>query len=1799
LIPHGNVDHRADIYALGVMIYQMVTGQLPAWRMEAAVGKGGCGRALGQNRLPRLQTDPSDRYASVSEIKTDISSIPLVGKERSAGTPARLASSGGAAAKNSEADKSVRAPVKSPPATLRVAMRSGRATLLMGLVAGAAALTLGVIFMMKKPVPANSEPQIAESMPAPARDASDAAVPRPHVTASSIQWQKANWTEEDLKKKTIMADGEWARIGEKAGAANGWRIGANGQTVAFKDGVVRLRYRWEEGGRIALKIRNAESYGQVVLWGPNVDLGIHMDSPARRLFQKVPLAQPLKVGDEGMLEIVAIGNRLYARLNDSIVLSSPEIPELAPSGYCAIHSENTSFRDVEYAILDGIPNPLKALGWEVPDAVEAALASVSPAVRPYVAYPERLKVPVPDWLRLASAEGGPLAIHTIGDPGPAKAALDLGEAARFDDFVFVASQATGWIAVRRNGELWARNADYSGQIKSVGPIQIRSLNTGSTCHWLEKDGTGGSLYGVHHHRFPLSDWKNGLVTDASLHSAVIFRPKGKGEGYRLAFDSAGILLAPVAEEFLPDHVLPPADWFRGAPAPFAGEGLAALTDDGKVRTWDFTTGRSFPGMDELRRVAQLAYGTQTANLGVMLSETGQATVFGPKGGITATAHENVFPPTEGGPFIRVSPGHVFAAQKTDGSWIGWNSGEPDLAAAVAGLGPVISIASGRVGLNQGIHAEKPVMVPYLIYIQPKNRSDSGFSNATPATTAPANPGTPLVKPLTWLPAVHSDGNAAKYHSETPDGWITGTPDNPGGIKVTHPAGPLGNFAVRLRYRWNKDARHLQVRVREPGRGVAGAVLFNDHWAITKYDVNSPPETRTQSLTTRKRTAKLEPGFEGMLEVAVIGDRVIARFDNTTLLDATVTGMATRGVAHISSAGLSFRDVEMASLEGIADPLKALGWEEPLNWQQATWSASEVAQKKIVVEDGWARIGQAAGALEKTWKLAVNGTPVSLGDGAVRLRYRYEGRALTLKIRNYTTYGYVTLWPSRLDLGIWSTAYAEREKRVQTRALATPLKDGEEGVLELAAAGRRLFARLNGSIVLTSEDLPDLGLTGGCEIQSDGVSFRDVEYASLHLLGGIFDPLKVLGWETEKDDSARESGTHRNSVTRTSIQWQEMAPDVSITRNTHLAKNGEWYRIVSPGGSFELLRDESAPSFKNVAVRYRIRLLEDQAPGLKLNLDTQNWEESGKIGPDGLLLQLNGSELVLIEGSRKHPAVFSPELNLKGTEADIEFAIINQVAYARINGQTIIVGPIQRKGYRNHMSLQFPAGAETRAEFSKVSEAILDGIADPLKALGWEVPDAIESDGNVWSDFFADWERSPDRNEFERTSLEHGPVGWQAARDGSGANAYLVDSQGRDLALRVTAKFDLLRNPQDSDQITVRLRRTPRGLPNEYNEYAIYLFRSGQAYLRVIDDKGSRKLITAQLPAGFDPHQFHTLEISTNGRLISFLVDGQEMGTAEDETLPPGGRFGINGSQSVVFEKAEYRFLDTPKGSPATATKETPFVNTLGMKFVPVPIGGPARSASPSDAGGGPTDGKRVLFSVWVTRVKDYAAFAKAQEAAGMKVNSTWMRTEQDGVPVGREPDHPVVSMSWDDAQAFCQWLTEKETAEGKLTPGQRYRLPTDEEWSWAVGLPSEQGSTPEEKRRNNVADIFPWGTEWPPTTKVGNYADETFHAQFPPRKNEKDGRMENGWNEGYTDGFATTSPVGSFQANAYGLYDMGGNVWEWCEDWWNADNEARVRRGSSWRYFGRADMRSSGRSNNAPTVRISDIGFRCVLETGS
>jgi len=248
-------------------------------------------------------------------------------------------------------------------------------------------------------------------------------------------------------------------------------------------------------------------------------------------------------------------------------------------------------------------------------------------------------------------------------------------------------------------------------------------------------------------------------------------------------------------------------------------------------------------------------------------------------------------------------------------------------------------------------------------------------------------------------------------------------------------------------------------------------------------------------------------------------------------------------------------------------------------------------------------------------------------------------------------------------------------------------------------------------------------------------------------------------------------------------------------------------------------------------------------------------------------------------------------------------------------------------------------------------------------------------------------------------------------------------------------------------------------------------------------------------------------------------------------------------------------------TPASATKDKPFENSLGMKFVPVP-------------------GTDVLFCIHEVRWKDYAAYAKANP----EIAPDWKNQTHDGFVIREKAeDHPVVYVSWEDANAFCAWLSQEEKKEGRV-----YRLPTDHEWSLAVGIgKKEDDKTSPEEKDGKIAGEYPWGSAWPPPQGAGNYSDQS--------RKEKAPRSGAPYLDGYDDTFPTTAPAMNFKPNQFGIYDLGGNVWEWVEDKLSPTDERRVLRGGSWRNDSGIPLRSSSRGRDRPTYRFSINGFRCVV----
>jgi formylglycine-generating enzyme required for sulfatase activity len=335
-----------------------------------------------------------------------------------------------------------------------------------------------------------------------------------------------------------------------------------------------------------------------------------------------------------------------------------------------------------------------------------------------------------------------------------------------------------------------------------------------------------------------------------------------------------------------------------------------------------------------------------------------------------------------------------------------------------------------------------------------------------------------------------------------------------------------------------------------------------------------------------------------------------------------------------------------------------------------------------------------------------------------------------------------------------------------------------------------------------------------------------------------------------------------------------------------------------------------------------------------------------------------------------------------------------------------------------------------------------------------------------------------------------------------------------------------------------------GWPDQHQSMVVHAEKENSA--RFVFANGSVKITSA--PGG-----------------ATVVANGRELGQtplviAEVKPGPVTYELRLNGfkqaSVTGTVEPQQQAFLAARLEKSVGPEPGQPYTNSLGMKFVPV---------------------GDIRFSVWETRVQDYEAFCRATDR------------HYDPPDFQQTPTDPVVKVNWFDANAFCRWLTDKEHDENLLDDRQVYRLPTDREWSAAVGLPHEAGATPE-ARDGKIHNEYPWGKQWPPPRGAGNYADQSA-------KGRGISVIRN-----YSDGFPQTAPAGSFKPNALGLYDLGGNVWEWCAESYKGSTSSTGRdwgvlRGGGWATSNRLEAQSSYRNVVDRNERDVIYGFRCVLAT--
>ena len=207
----------------------------------------------------------------------------------------------------------------------------------------------------------------------------------------------------------------------------------------------------------------------------------------------------------------------------------------------------------------------------------------------------------------------------------------------------------------------------------------------------------------------------------------------------------------------------------------------------------------------------------------------------------------------------------------------------------------------------------------------------------------------------------------------------------------------------------------------------------------------------------------------------------------------------------------------------------------------------------------------------------------------------------------------------------------------------------------------------------------------------------------------------------------------------------------------------------------------------------------------------------------------------------------------------------------------------------------------------------------------------------------------------------------------------------------------------------------------------------------------------------------------------------------------------------------------------------------------------------------------------------YRTDAEKKGKAWVKNKETeWKWKELPGydwkkVGYSQDDTHPVACVSWNDAVAFAKWVSNKS--------GKKIGLPTEAQWEYAA--------------RGGVKDMRFWGSDDSDACRYANSADKG-----------------NNWNPSFPcdDGYEFTAPAGNYSPNPFGLYDMLGNVWEWCADWYGSDyysrspemnpqgpssGRFRVLRGGAW-FSNPRSLRCANRNWDAPDNRSTSDGFRLV-----
>ncbi|MBE2282882.1 MAG: SUMF1/EgtB/PvdO family nonheme iron enzyme [Prosthecobacter sp.] len=1079
-------------------------------------------------------------------------------------------------------------------------------------------------------------------------------------------------------------------------------------------------------------------------------------------------------------------------------------------------------------------------------------------------------------------------------------------------------------------------------------------------------------------------------------------------------------------------------------------------------------------------------------------------------------------------------------------------------------GPLSPLSGTSGSSTSETSKSKPIATGQTITPADASSQASPLPTTKPGNPPPATPPAQTVSsPMAvsnWQRVESTEARWKKSGLEVKDGWLsflTSPGESQKALVISSDiiGPPPRDVAVRIRFRKEK-AGNVSLHCRyDTAKPMPEAILWDDgRFQLRNQNTPLGPVVDVKEV----KLAKPAVGEEGILELAVIGQRVIARLNSSTVLEREVPGMIPRGPFGVRAGGQWIKDVEYLNLDGVADPLKELGWNLPAT---SPGSTAPVAVTPAPAAPPKPSVPSPAAATttpaSPSPSLPVSSSPPPVTTMAAAT----PASALDQRL-------------AALDSSFQSAV--ERDANTAFKASMAALDKLYLSALDRALAAASQGGKLEEALALREEKQ---------RIEKNEGVPSEVDESTL-APGKVPDTLKTLR-KTYRSTTAQHEATKAKAMQPLYDKYDQALAAVQ-TELTQAQKLDDAMRVKTVREQIAATRGGGLPT--------------PSVPGLAATPpdSAPKASSSGQPALDPFDPLLDYSRLprwhqdAMKEGGKLRVWGYWDGQKIEERSLLRPFSESDYTRVVADTGDPGVLLGVRKRGAGKRILLE--NRATPAAEYKKVQAIeshskwwLADNFLHRHQRRGSEleldegallsgIGDAhfIQRKNREWTAGGYQWTNKPNDNQIE-----------------SALNPLLIALKKGETTLITATANDVFWITKDNKyrEFFVNLRPgsvKEAATTTNPSEPMVKLIHGGAKYGWLA--LGKSGAVYARNPNAFakpldDLPPALTLK-NSGGQIAIRKTDGNWHGIGPDaemnEVISQAGPaidldisvYEGNKRKMVVWieSKSTLRPTNTPTSTtkpaaptptptaapvpaPATAAKSD-FTNSLGMKFVKVP-------------------GAQVLFCIHETRKGDYAKYAA--ETPG--VDDKWKdQTTKEGLKVSEADNHPVVAVDWNDARAFCAWLSGKE--------GRIYRLPKDREWSYAAGIGKDEnpGTAPKDLGQG-IRNEYPWGSKYPPLTGVGNYADMTYRGMFPSSKVIED----------YTDGCISTAPVMCFKPNKLGIYDLGGNVWEFCEDLF--DQTQRVTRGASWKWYGADVLLSSFRGPSPPNNRANDLGFRIVLET--